>query len=209
MKNYNLSITFYTVFILALLYPAIYLSNITLMLINFISIKNAYINNLINLGILDFLTPVTLLLLFFYITNHWLWKLINKVLGIPIIEGRYGGILKSTYTEDGSHNIILEIEQTLTQIKIYFYAEKSQSWSIVSGLFKNELGNWAMYYIYENKTRVIGDNSDMKDHEGVSIVDINGKSLSGYYFNDLRNRGNYGNFNVNFINKKLLRKYKG
>ncbi len=207
MKSHNLSIKFYIFFILVFLYPAIYLSGVTLSLMNLMSIKNAYINNLINLGVLEFLTPVALLLLFFYITNHWLWKLINKILGIPIISGRYKGVLKSTYAENSSHDIILEIDQTLTQIEVYFYTEKSKSHSIVSGLFKNDQGAWSMYYIYENKTRVMDDNSDMKDHEGVSVVDINERSLSGYYFNDLRNRGRCGNFNVEFVSKRLLKRY--
>jgi hypothetical protein len=209
MKIFHLSARFYILFTLILLAPTAYLANNILNFTDYLSQRNGYIADLINNGVLQLPTTLILLLLFFYIFNNWLWKIppLTKLFGIPLISGRYLGKLESSYAENNMHNIVIEIKQTLTRIKICLFAEKSRSVSLICSLFKNELGAWSLYYIYKNKTRAMGNDVDMNDHEGVAVIDIHGKKLNGYYFNDPRNRKRSGVFNVELASKKLLKDY--
>jgi hypothetical protein len=210
MKIFQIPSKFYILFVFFLLAPAVWLSNVILNFVVYLSQKYSYIDNLFNLGALEVLTPLILLLVFIYIFNRWLWKIFpfNQIFRIPVVSGRYLGKLKSSFNQDNIYDIVVEIEQSLTNINVCLYTERSQSFSLACVLFKNEFGVWSIYYIYRNKTRAMGSDADMNSHDGTVVINIIGKKLEGYYYNDLRDRGKFGTFAVEFENKKLLKLFK-
>jgi hypothetical protein len=120
------------------------------------------------MGIVEVPTAVMLLLVLFWLIDKWLWRIkgLSKLLSIPPdINGRYNGDLVSSYDKDKNiektYKIILEIKQSLTNIKINLYTKNSCSYSIVSSIGKNNQDNWELSYLYQSKTNTVNHDEDM------------------------------------------------
>lgn len=209
MTTNKLSVKFYIIFIVIFLPVAIWLSNVSLNLLNQLSEKYQFLEWLVSNGIIQGPTVIGFLLLFFYLLDSYIWriKIINKIFQIPNIAGRYSGELKSSYDQSKIYNIVIEIKQTFSSIRVYLFSPRSKSSSIICNLSKNEFDVWTISYTYRNITRAGGDDSDMKNHDGVAVIDVSDNCLKGYYFNDPRDRSRFGDFDVKFVSKKLLYKY--
>lgn len=133
--------------------------------------------------------------------------------GLPNINGRYEGDLMSSFTEtkeqNGTYKTAIEIKQTLTNINVCLYTERSRSYSLIANICKNNNGNYELVYVYQNNTSVIGTDSDMRDHNGTAILEISddGSTLDGNYFNNPRERGRYGKIKVTKVTSGINGKF--
>lgn len=166
-------------------------------------------------GFIEAPTAIAIILFIFWMLNNYLWKWlpIRKLFGIPNIDGRYEGELVSSFTEtkeqNGTYKTVIEIKQTLTKITVCLYTERSCSYSLTANLCKNNNGNYELVYIYQNKTSAMGDDSDMRDHNGTAILGIfeDGNKLDGNYFNNPRERGRYGKIKVTKTSSEIRGKF--
>ena len=210
MKTFKLGSRFYIVFTVVFLPLSIYISS---HISNFLNHFNpeSFIGQLNSYGVLETPTAVVILLILFWLANTYLWRLkaIHEVLNIPNINGRYKGYLVSSYDESQQFPIVLEIEQSLTDISINLFTERSCSYSISANLVKNYLGSWSIVYIYQNKTSAMGLDNDMRDHNGTALLDISSDSdkLDGNYYNNPRERGRYGTIKVAYTSRTLQGKF--
>lgn len=155
-------------------------------------------------GFIEAPTAIAIILFIFWMLNNYLWKWlpIRKLFSIPNIDGRYEGELVSSFTEtkeqNGTYKTAIEIKQTLTKITVCLYTKRSCSYSLTANLCKNNNSNHELVYVYQNKTSAMGDDSDMRDHNGTAILGIfeDGNKLDGNYFNNPRERGRYGKIKV-------------
>ncbi len=210
MKTFKLNSKFYIIFTIIFLPLSFYLSNYIDNLVKNLN-PEGFLGKLTHYGVLETPTTVLVLIFLFWSINTYLWriKFVYEVLNIPNINGRYTGYLVSSYDESKKFPIALEIVQTLTDISINLFTEKSCSYSISANLVKNHLGTWSLAYIYQNKTSAMGTNNDMRDHNGTALLDISGDcdNLEGNYYNNPRERGRFGTIKVEFSSGKIKSKF--
>lgn len=210
MKPFKLGPKFYIIFCLIFSVPFAYVVTVFNAYLLTLS-PNNFLNYLASSGIIEVPTTVALLLTLFWVTDNFLWriKFIQKILDIPDINGRYEGELVSSYDETKTYPIVLEIKQSLNKISINLFTERSSSYSLTANIGKNNKGSWSVFYIYQNNTSAMNEDEDMKDHNGVALLEIFdlGSNLKGNYFNNPRDRGRYGTINVKRIDSKKMNKY--
>lgn len=214
MKTLSLSHKFYILFALILTVPASKISQSLGAYVDTLSQEN-FLHYLSSVGVFEAPTTVAILFLLFWLLNNCVWKfpLINKIIGIPNLNGRYEGQLVSSHVEDkqqnGTYPIVIEIRQTLISVCIYVYTERSCSYSLIANICKNYHDNYELVYVYQNKTSAIQSDSDMRDHHGTAFLEVSdeGLSLDGSYFNNPRERGRYGKVNVKRKGRKLKGKF--
>lgn len=214
MKTFSLSIKFYLIFCLVLVLPAKWLATLLKTYIESLP-KDNFFHYLSSVGIIE-ITTIVFLLGMFWLFNKYIWQipLVRRIINIPNINGRYEGNLTSTHTENneenGTYPIAIEISQTLTSISVFFYTERSCSYSLIASIGQNTNNNHSLMYIYQNKTSVMTiTDADMRDHRGSVFFEIfdYGKELKGNYFNNPRERGRYGMINVKKVSRKFKRKF--
>lgn len=174
-----------------------------------------FFHYLFSIGLIEAPSAVAILLFFFWVFEKWLWQIppIRYFIGVPNINGRYEGNLTSTHTineeQNGTYRVVIEIKQSLTKTNIYLYTERSCSYSLIANMCTNYNDNHELVYVYQNKTSAMNADSDMRDHHGVALLEVldGGKTLTGNYFNNPRERGRYGVIEVSreswFLKKKF------
>lgn len=210
MKSLKLSYKFYFIFSLLLIVPATWIADQINKFIETIP-NESFLGHLSSIGIFGVPTALAILFLFFWIFSNHIWKIkyLDKLLGMPNINGRYEGELVSSHTEDktqnGTYPVVIEVKQTITDIEIFLYTERSCSYSLIASMCKNYAQNYELVYVYQNKTSAIHSDSDMRDHHGSAFLELidGGNELNGYYFNNPRERGRYGKIKVTRVGIKL------
>ncbi len=210
MQCIKLSYKFYFLFALLLIVPASKLAGWISEYVKTLP-TDGIIGYLSSIGLFDAPTALVILFLFFFVFSNYLWKIkhIDTLLGIPNINGRYEGELISSHTEDktqnGTYPIAIEVKQTLTEIQVFLYTERSCSYSLIASMCKNYTKNFELVYVYQNKTSAMHADADMRDHHGSAFLELvdKGNTLSGYYFNNPRERGRYGKIKVSRVSRKL------
>ena len=212
MKEFRLSPHFYIISILILSIPASCISPLIHQYLNNLDSQNA-LHQLAGNSLVEVLITIVLVMVFFWLANNWLWRIkgVTKVFPIPHdINGRYKGTLISSYDQDKTYDIYIEIEQTLTKVSLCLYRENSFSKTIIASLGKNEDGKWCLYYIYEHKVSKTDPDKNMKDHVGMAFLEIfnDGAVLKGNYFNNPRDRGRHGTIDAKRVGRNILGKYR-
>lgn len=163
---------------------------------------------------IDTFTILSLEVLVFLGINFfaWKWQIFKWLIDLPDLNGRYEGIVVSSYIgEDGQperKECVMEIKQTASSIHIYAYFgdigthdRTSSSKSVSEELVKGDNGFFSLYYIFTNESEVLLIR--LNNHLGTArfkyYPDI--KSLDGEYYNQ---RKNVGTIQVKFIQEKLL-----
>lgn len=162
-----------------------------------------------------FLSILGLMLLFMRIIDKYLWKksFTNILIEIPDLNGRYEGIMTSSYIDPKTNqptilDCIMEISQTASKIHVHTYIGKngkqtSQSETICEELKKESNDFFTFYYSYGNISNL---NVEFNDHKGTAYLSYfpDKKCLVGNYFNE---RKNNGEIRVYFKSEKLLGRY--
>jgi hypothetical protein len=162
---------------------------------------------------IDLFSTVSLLFftLLFIDEFGWKWKLFKWLVDIPNLNGRYEGILESTFQTSGADtikNCAIEIKQTASKIRIFSYYgdpgtnnQTSIGYSHSEEIVKEEDGFFSVYHIFSGEPDTL--QRDLNNHYGASYMklypDIH--VLDGSYFNE---RTNKGTLKVTFKQKKLL-----
>lgn len=169
-------------------------------------------------GLVQAPTMLGIVVACFWLLDNCLWKIfpLKYLFNIPNINGRYKGSLTSTFTcnnqENGTYDIIIEMQQNLRGTKVRLYTATSSSFSLVEKLEKNEHGAYELSYVYQNQTAALDvTNRDMRDHRGAAFLKIfdSGTCLEGNYFNNPRDRGRYGNLKVKRVSFALQGRFEG
>lgn len=116
----------------------------------------------------------------------YLWKIkwINKIIGIPDLNGEWEVFGKSNYNNGTEFGGKICITQTLTKIKIAGFFGESKSFNTHTYLKVDEDGTFELSYCYEN-TPLPDASETMKKHCGFMIFNgDNQNKLEGSYFND-------------------------
>lgn len=195
---------FYIVFVLLAVYPAQKLAEVLSAVLSKLDME--FIKQLATWGVLEAPTTVVIIgfLVWLYLNHLWKLPLLNKIHGVPNVNGRYKGKIFSSYNgQETEYECFLELKQTLTNLSVSLFTSRSSSYSLIANMIKNEHENWGLAYIYSNtpKTTQQSD-SDMRCHQGFATFDIFGKKLEGNYFNHSRERQTYGLIKVTFEQRK-------
>ena len=209
MECVKLGYKFYFIFALILITPATIVAGVISTFVETLP-TDGIIGYLSSVGFFDAPTALIILFLLFWSFSNHLWKIkhVDTLLGIPNINGRYEGELVSSHTEDktqnGTYPIVIEVKQTLTDIQVFLYTERSCSYSLIASMCKNYTKNFELVYVYQNKTSAMHADADMRDHHGSAFLELanGGNTLNGYYFNNPRERGRYGNIKVTRVSRK-------
>lgn len=149
------------------------------------------------------ITPMVIFGFFYFLFNTyiWKWKVVNKIIGIPNVNGEYKGLLISSYInkETGLKidpiEMVLIVNQTFESIKFISKFPNSPSTSVsnMGGLMSCENGIAEFIFAYSNKSRDITIENDR--HEGMNILrfDLKNGIVEGEYFNNRGEKPNKGN----------------
>ncbi len=166
------------------------------------------VDDMLRMGLIEPPATVVVMFAFFVLTDRWLWKypLFSRLFQIPNINGRYEGLLVSSYNESQTYEIVVEIKQTLTNVFVALYTKNSSSYSIVADVGVNEHKNWSIFYLYQNRTATVNHDQDMRDHNGTCVLGIfdGGNTLKGNYYSNPRDRGRHGSIEVTRVSDKGL-----
>lgn len=153
------------------------------------------------------LSPLASYSLLFWVFNRYLWRWnVFWLLGVrkfPDLNGRWKGVQKSSYKENGQGVEVvsfIEIRQSFSKIYISSYYEKSQSSSVIAN-FADFQDETFLYYTYDNEPNT-GKVGTMQSHKGtVKLKYIpNQRRLSGTYFNSNKNEGE---IELEYVGEKL------
>lgn len=173
------------------------------------SIENniIWLSPLIDWGFISVvITPIAIFGILYFLFNHyiWKWEIVNKFLGVPNVNGRYKGFLKSTYLNESTGiqvepiEMILEVNQTFDSIKFtsLFPNTPSSSSSNMGGLISVEDGEAEFIFAYSNKSRDINIENDR--HDGMNTLRFNLKNglVEGEYFNNRGKQPNKGTMDL-------------
>lgn len=204
MKIFRLKTKFYIWFTLITLIPAALLARLVQTGIEQSNIQS--IQFLVNLSIIEAPTTIAFIGLLFWLFESFLWRLppIRQLLKIPFIAGRYEGELESSY-DGNKYPIVVEVNQTLLNVKVNLYTERSSSYSIMSGIGTNGAGNNLLAYAYKNTPVTVSTDEDMKSHDGFAVLEIFKDTvvqLRGTYYNNPRDRGRHGVIDCKLISRE-------
>lgn len=164
---------------------------------------------------IGFLSILGLMTLVIKLIDSYFWKTIltNPIIEIPDLNGRYEGIMTSSFIDPSIKEpivlrCVMEVTQNASNIHVFTYIGKddvqtSCSETICEVLKKKENGFYTLYYNYENNSNL---NVDLNDHKGTAYLDYfhDIKSLRGNYFNERRNNGT---IDVKFVSKNLIGRF--
>ncbi len=207
MQPHRLSARFYVIFTLVTLFPSAWLAHKLEEILS--SLPQGVWKQLADWGVIEAPTAVLIILLIIWSYESFFWRVwpISKIHRVPNVNGRYEGSVKSVHGENSP--IVLEIRQSMSDIKVCLYSERSASYSTVAYMGKNECDNHALHYAYRNQPRTVELDKDMRVHEGFAVLQINNEnSLSGYYYNDSRERPTHGVIECARTSKNLLGRFK-
>lgn len=160
-------------------------------------------------------STISVLMIILYLINNCLWKYscLKALVDLPDLNGRYDGVLESTYIDPTSQQpikkrCVLEIKQTASYIKIHSYygdlnnnIQSSCSTSVSEEIIKSSNDIFEIFYIYTNDANSLL--TQLHNHKGTCSLkyypDI--KTLEGEYYNQ---RGFQGTIKVTFSQKKNL-----
>ena len=124
-----------------------------------------------------------------FVKHAWKWKLINKFINVPNLNGTYEGILRSSFDNFfKEHKFKLKINQDFENISIVMemLEKTSKSYSINVYLEKR---NNEIYLIYNYQNEPIDKTSPtLTEHKGTTILKFNPnlETFEGNYFTDKR-----------------------
>lgn len=161
---------------------------------------------------------VSLILIILLAYDKYLWKypLLNKLVTIPNMSGRYKGLIKYNFEGQlGETKCVIEINQTASKIKLHTYFknssnEKSESISLIENIIKDTDGFYKVYFFYFNGGNKMDATLDA--HEGANVLKYCPKikndkpKLIGHYFTN-RNKQTKGEIEVSFKTKNIKGKY--
>lgn len=150
---------------------------------------------------------------FLFINNiGWKWCSFKWLIDVPNLNGRYKGILISSFLDANSKAVtkdcVIEIKQTGSSIHIFSYygdkitnSQSSRAYSVSEELVHEKNGLFQLFYIFTNEPDTLI--SQLNNHSGTAkfkyYPDI--KTLEGDYYNQ---RQNIGTIKVTFEQEKLL-----
>jgi hypothetical protein len=159
-------------------------------------------------------TAIIASLLVWYDKYLWKYPILNKLVRVPNLNGRYAGYIE--YERNGEKNrmdTVVEVIQTASKIQIntYFNSdnhENTYSKSLVEDI-RSENGHYAIYFFYFNSGTNINDYLDC--HEGANKLKVlmNGnepRKLTGNYFTN-RQEQTRGKIKVNFQSTDLKHEF--
>ena len=118
---------------------------------------------------------------------RWKWLHVLKAISTPVIEGKYEGILRSTWDGAPDVQVRVLIEQRWLRILIRFEvleSETSKSKSVTAAVYGLGHHDASLTYTYSNRIRPGFADDDMSDHDGMADVTIDQHGrLEGRYFN--------------------------
>ena len=214
LKYYNT--TWFVITILVISIPLDYVSNY---LEDWI-MKKWMLKDIYNY--LSTFSTISLLTLSISFMNSFLWKvklseyrLFKWLVDIPNLNGRYEGILESSYKDrttkaNITKKCVIEIVQNASKITVNSYyadedgTETSKSESFSEEIIKKNNGFYDLYYIFTNKPDIL--NEGLSNHSGTCKLTFypEDKKLEGEYYND---RLCKGKISVKFTDKHIKGKF--
>jgi len=142
------------------------------------------------------------------------WKWLAPFLHFPPdIRGRWEGTLDRK-EEGNPHKFVIEIKQTMTEIKVYTYSEKGQSESIIDNISCDKMGDdFYLCYLWEGETanflpKQKSESGRFKGYTILKLIDnCDEKKLIGEYFTNRRPIQTMGCIDVKWQGLNLLKQY--
>jgi hypothetical protein len=119
----------------------------------------------------------------------WKWRIINKIVDMPILANKYSGKLVSDWNgENKQYECKLEIKQTFLSVSVVLKTNESRSYSILSAI-DSISDSKRLVYLYQNEPRAELQNRS-SIHKGTSElwIEEDGK-LQGNYYTDRKTKG--------------------
>ncbi len=154
---------------------------------------------------------ITLVGFYWYFFEMWGWKLKFFRLGrwlsdIPDLNGRWEGTL-DRQGEHKPHQLVIEIQQTLTKIQVHSYSKNSRGHSIATQFVTDQVGGkYNLIVTWTCRTKNTTNLDEFEEFHGTSIYDIvngdDGLYLEDDYFTR-RTPQTAGRSRLYFVSKEL------
>lgn len=139
-------------------------------------------------SILSFVGAGTVFTALSWILNHyaWRWKVINRLLQIPDLGGRWtcrGTTMETKSNPSFGWTGEVTIVQSWDKIRVRLKTAASSSNSRSAALIKDEADGWRLFYSYQNEPKI--NQTELHAHRGFSeiLFDADLRMGEGEYFN--------------------------
>ena len=138
-----------------------------------------------------------------FLYDQWIWKFFKFWHHVPDLNGKWTGNLTSSYNDEKSISMNMDIKQTWNKIsfKATFEDTNSISYSNVAAIHVNENTETKIYFGFKNDSYSVPDK--LQSYNGYNILQFVDKDkIKARYFNDRENPnpkckgGNKGEFEL-------------
>ena len=127
----------------------------------------------------------------------WRWRLwrMMGLLNVPDLNGRWAGIVESSYGNGSRHEVAISISQRWSKLLVSFETEYSLSYSISANLKVADVTTPELSYLYINEPKASAPDT-MSIHRGTTTLQVKESVLEGDYYTG-RGRMTFGSMRLN------------
>lgn len=181
----------------------IFITILAVMLSTWLNLSIDYLEKMIGMPISITVSAVTVsgVLYILYSKYVWKWKPFRMIFRYPDFNGKYsieGKSFKKTTGETFNWGGVLSIKQDWDKILVSMKSKNSSSESVsVNGsIVYHPMKGYELKYSYENTPN--NNVEELHKHEGTCTLSFDEElnSATGNYYNDMKNRENYGSMDL-------------
>lgn len=186
----------------------IFITIIGVMLATWLNQSVDFLEKVVGMPISITISSISVAGILYILFSKWIWKwnIFMKIFKYPNFNGRYdiiGKSTKKTTNEKFDWEGILSIKQDWDKILVSMKSKNSSSESIsVNGsVVYHPMKGYELTYSYDNTPS--NNVEELHKHIGTCTLnfDEDTKTATGNYYNDIKNRENYGSMDLRRINE--------
>lgn len=180
----------------------------SVMLSTWFNLSIDFLEQLIGMSLSITISSVTAFGLLYLLFSKCVWKLdvFKNIFKYPDFNGKYsidGKSFKKTTNETFIWEGVLSIKQDWDKILVSLKSKNSSSESVsVNGsIIYHPMKGYELKYSYDNTPN--NDNGELHKHEGTCTLSFDEElnNANGNYYNDMKNRENYGSMKLRRLNE--------
>ena len=185
-----------------------FITIVSVILSTWLNLSIDFLGKMIGMKLSITISSVTAFGLLYLLFSKCIWKskVFKTIFKYPDLNGKYsieGKSFKKTTNENFDWKGVLSIKQDWDKMLISMKSKNSSSESVSlnGSIIYHPMKGYELKYSYENNPNY--NVEELHKHEGTCTLSFDEElsSATGNYYNDMKNRENYGNMKLRRINE--------